>query len=98
MLVAFGLLVDFKNVDGLEEMLGMCCEGNDSELDYCYLNEEYGMENMIDEWGSEIFESYSELFNKLKGVDYWEYESNDWGKFRFELDKSDLMIKVIFKD
>jgi hypothetical protein len=90
--------MDFKNVNGLERMLGMCCEGNDSELSYCYLNEEYGIENCIDEWGSEIFESYSELFMLLRNVDYWDYKSNNWGNFRFELDRRDLMIKVIFGD
>ena len=88
----------FKNVIGLEEMLGMCLEGNDSELDYCYLNKEYGMENMIGEWGSDLFESYNELISLLKGFNSWDYESKEWGKFRFELDRRDLMIKVIFKD
>jgi len=88
----------FKNVIGLEEMLGMCLEGNDSELDYCYLNEEYGMENYIDDWGEEINKSYNELISLLIGFNSWDYESKKWGNFRFELDRKDLIVKVIFKD
>ena len=77
-------------------MFGMCCEGNDSELDYCYLNEEYGDEDLIDEWGEEIYESYNELYEKIKIMGVVFYESDEWGEFTFELE--DDKIKVIFKD
>jgi hypothetical protein len=88
--------MDFKNVNGLERMLGMCCEGNDSELDYCFLNSEWGDEEMIDEWGEEIYESYIELYDKISLVGMVCYESDKWGEFRFELENNE--IKLIFKD
>jgi len=88
--------MEFKNVNGLEEMLGMCCEGNDSELNYCFLNDEYGDESLIDEWGEEIYESYIELYDKIKLMGVVWYESDEWGKFKFELENDE--IKVIFED
>jgi hypothetical protein len=88
--------MDFKNVNGLERMLGMCCEGNDNELDYCYFNSEWGDEEMIDEWGEEIYKSYIELYDKISLVGMVCYESDMWGEFRFELENNE--IKLIFKD
>ena len=88
--------MDFKNVIGLESMLGMCCEGNDSELNYCFMNGEWGDEELIDEWGEEIYKSYIELYDKINLMGVVWYESNKWGDVRFELENEE--IKVIFGD
>ena len=87
-------MLKIKNVKGLEEMLCMCCEGNDSELDYCYLNDEYGDEELIEDWGNNVFKSYNELLSILNENNVYEYESKEYGKFKFELENNE--IKVIF--
>ena len=84
-----------KNVKGLNEMLGLSLEGNDSELDYCYLNEEYGDGNLIDEWGLDINKAYNELYSILSENNILDYKSEKWGEFKFELEENDI-IKVYF--
>jgi hypothetical protein len=84
-----------KNVNGLEEMLSMCLEGNDSDLNYCYLNEEYGDNDLIEDWGLDINKAYNELYSILSENNILDYKSEKWGEFKFELEENNI-IKVYF--
>ena len=83
----------FKNVEFIEEMIMDCSEGNDSEENYCYLNDEYGDKDLIEEWSIEWYKGYKSLFKYLSKNNYLDY--NDGEKdYKFELE--DDLIKLIF--
>jgi len=83
----------FKNVEFIEDMIMDCCEGNDSEGNWNYLNDEYGDKDCIEDWSIEWYRGYKSLFKYLGKYGYLDYSSGDC-KFRFELENE--LIKFIF--
>ena len=85
--------MEFKNVEFIEDMIMDCSEGNDSELNYCYLNDEYGDKDLVDEWGIDWYKGYKSLFKYLSKYGYLNYNNGEFD-YRFELEGD--LIKLVF--
>ena len=75
----------------IDDMIMDCSVGNDSELNYCFINDEYGDESLIGEWSREWYNGYWDLWVVLEKVGKIEYNN-------IILEIEDEDIKLIFKD
>ena len=85
----------FENVDFLELLISDVCEGNDNEGKYEYVNDEYGDDDLIEDWGEERNEGYKELFKYLSENGEIEFESKEVGSLiKFSIE--DNLIRLEF--